>query len=251
MRNQIAVMMLLLLMIMQLLLPASAQQVGLTPEKHTAPGGAVYTVYPQGDYALGFVTTRPSTSDSNIVFSCAAAFTTTTDRVVGIYVSDGTVGNRNNISKGIGGAAIIENGKARLMATTKVATKKGATNKAALLTPDLISRVETSKGSLFQQFLLIANGKPTTFKDKGKSRRRALVEFNNGKWGVVESNRPITINSLNEELASLGAKAALYLDMGGWDEGWYRDATTGKPITIGYERTDTKRQTNWLVYRKR
>jgi hypothetical protein len=205
------------------LLAAAADTVGLRPERTTARGGAVYTVYPQDHYAIGFVTSRPSTSDPNVVFSVAAAFTGTTNRVVGIYVADGTVGNRKSISKGIGGVVIIESGNAHLLAS----------NKAAVLTPDFTKRVEKNKGSLFQQFLLINDGKPTAFKDKGKSRRRALVEFKSGKWGVVETSKPITINAVNQELVTMGAKTALYLDMGGWDEGWYRDATTGKPITIG------------------
>jgi hypothetical protein len=44
---------------------------------------------------------------------------------------------------------------------------------------------------------------------------------------------------------SLGVRDAIYTDMGGWDEGWYRDGV--KVRTIGLMRGSTRRQSNWFV----
>jgi hypothetical protein len=48
------------------------------------------------------------------------------------------------------------------------------------------------------------------------------------------------------DLAALGAQTAMNLDMGAWDEGWYR-GKDGKIVRLGHDKSSTKRQSNWLV----
>jgi hypothetical protein len=77
-------------------------------------------------------------------------------------------------------------------------------------------------------------------------QRRALVELAGQRFVVVESmSDSLTMQQFGEDLLELGAYNALYLDMGDWDEGWYK---TGKQVVkLGHRRTETGRQSNWLV----
>jgi len=58
--------------------------------------------------------------------------------------------------------------------------------------------------------------------------------------------RVVELAIFADDLALLGAKTAMNLDMGAWDEGWYRDAR-GEIVRLGHDRSSTQRQSNWLV----
>jgi hypothetical protein len=38
--------------------------------------------------------------------------------------------------------------------------------------------------------------------------------------------------------------------MGSWDEGYYKDPLTNKTVIIGYDRSQTAKQSNWIVFKK-
>ena len=213
----------------------------LAPTRHAAPSGVVYTIYPQGNFALDFVTRRPSPNQPELSFAIPAAFTTIDNRIDGVFVTDGVIGNEDSVNKQLGGLIVIEDGTFKLLSTSK----------GALLTKDFLYEVRQRKGALFQQFMLVQNGKAATFRDKSKFQRRAVAQFKDGATGVVESNQDIPFTTFNGDLIWLGVRNALYTDMGEWDEGWYRRETDGKVIAIGNDRRHTEKQTNWLVYRKR
>ncbi|MFN8657174.1 MAG: hypothetical protein U0105_12615 [Candidatus Obscuribacterales bacterium] len=213
---------------------------GLKPGKAKAPSGIIYTLYPQGDLDVDWKVSRPVRTDKNIILVIPAAFTTHDDKIDGAYISDGVIGNPS-VNKELGGAIILQNGKAKLLST----------NKGAMLTKEFLADVAKSKGSLFQQFLVVHNGTAATFKDKGKYQRRAFVEFKKGTFGIVESNIDIPFSTFNDDLVWMGAKNALYMDMGAWDEGWYRDAVIKKIGIIGNDRSLTYKQSNWMVYTKK
>lgn len=213
---------------------------GLKPGKAKAPSGVVYTLYPQGDLDVDWKVSRPKREDKNIILVIPAAFTTHDDKIDGAYISDGVIGNPS-VNKELGGAIVLEKGKVKLLST----------NKGAMLTKDFLNEVAQNKGSLFQQFLVVHNGTAATFKDKGKYQRRAFVEFNKGSFGIVESNIDIPFATFNNDLVWMGAKNALYMDMGAWDEGWYRDAVIKKIGIIGNDRSLTYKQSNWMVYTKK
>lgn len=204
------------------------------------PGGNLYKVFTQGKLVFDFCVRRPATSDSDIVLCIPAAFTRHDNNIDGVFVASGSIGNATAVNRELGGAMVITNGHCKLLDT----------NKSALLSPDFLQSIKKTNGSLFQQFLLVHNGKPAVFRDQSKFQRRAIVLTKQGTYKVFESDKAISFSTFNSDLVSMGVTEALYFDMGAWDEGWYRHATTGKTITIGLDRSRTKRQSNWLILKK-
>ena len=64
-----------------------------------------------------------------------------------------------------------------------------------------------------------------------------------------ESRKPISIQEFQESLLKIGAVNAIYLDMGSYSEGWYKNYDRRK-VVIGEKMTDTDKQTNWLIYKE-
>lgn len=206
-------------------------------EQKLGKSGTMYVVYYQSDHALNFATSRPDPKDKNIVFCVAAAFTTTDNRIDGVYICNGKVGNENQVNNRIGGALEAVSGRGTIFGTAS----------GRKLTKEYIQDLANKRGSLFQQFQVVAGGNPEKFTDKGHVERRGLAEFADGRMAVVESLAPITINTFGQDLAGMGAKNLLYLDMGPWSEGWVR-LKNGKTVAIGPDRSLTFRQTNWLIF---
>ncbi len=212
----------------------------LVPKRVKLASGVVYTLFPQGNLAFDFVVARPSPMRADIQLCIPAAFTTPHHQIDGIFISNGAIGNENAVNKDLGGAIIIENGKCRLFSL----------DKGAALNEEVLRGVQQAQGSLFQQFLIVHECKPASFKDTRKFQRRAICETSKGTFGIVESDRPISFATFNDDLVALGIKEALYADMGAWGEGWYRNATTDKIIKIGLDRSLTNKQSNWLLLKK-
>lgn len=213
---------------------------GITVEHVKAASGVIYQLFPQGKFIFEFCTMRPTATDKDVILCIPAAFTRHDNKIDGVFTSNGLIGNANAINHDLGGAMVIRNGQCKLLAT----------NKATTLTPTFLESVQKAKGSLFQQFLIVHNGNPAVFRDQSKFQRRAIALTKQGTFKIFESDKAITFGTFNNDLAALGVSEALYFDMGTWDEGWYRDATTGKTITIGLDRSHTDRQSNWLVLKK-
>ncbi len=219
--------------------PASALGKGLSVESLKGASGTNYTFYANNDLKVGWKTSRPDKSDDKIKFCAPAAFTTTTGTIVGIYAQDGKVENVSRISKPIGGAMLIRDGDFTIIST----------NSGSIFTKSFVSSLRNEKASLFQQFQIVKDGKPTSFKDKKTSQiMRGIVKFKDGRSGVIESMTGVTHQKFNSDLAGLGVANALYTDMGGWDEGWYRDPKCADLVTIGQDRSQTDKQTNWVVF---
>ncbi|MBK7748810.1 MAG: hypothetical protein IPI39_16325 [Candidatus Obscuribacter sp.] len=88
------------------------------------------------------------------------------------------------------------------------------------------------------------------FETRVNFQRRAIGLTKQGAYKIFQSDKAISFSTFNRDLVSMGVTEALYFDMGAWDEGWYRHATTGKAITIGLDRSRTDRQSNWLILKK-
>jgi len=213
---------------------------GITVECVKAASGVIYQLFPQGKFVFEFCTTRPSTADKDVVLCIPAAFTRHDSKIDGVFISNGVIGNASAINHELGGAMAIEKGHCKLLAT----------NKATTLSPAFLEAVQKAKGSLFQQFLIVHKGSPAVFRDQSKFQRRAIALTKQGTFKIFESDKAITFSTFNNDLAALGVGEALYFDMGAWDEGWYRDATTGRIIIIGLDRSRTDRQSNWLVLKQ-
>lgn len=209
------------------------------PKLVKSASGVVYTLFPQGNLHFDFVVSRPAEKRADIYLCIPAAFTTPENSVDGVYISKGVSGQSQSPDQQLGGAMVIRAGKAQLLST----------DKGKLLTKKMLDSVRNAKGSLFQQFLIVHECKPASFRDKSKFQRRAVFQTTKNAFGVVESDRPISFDVFNKDLAELGMKEALYCDMGAWDEGWYRDAANHAVVRIGLDRSLTNRQSNWLLLR--
>ncbi|CAN5149541.1 hypothetical protein BH10CYA1_BH10CYA1_60170 [soil metagenome] len=208
-----------------------------SPKRIKTTSGVTYTMFPKGKLVFDFVVSRPARTQSEVYLCIPSAFTTPYDQVDGVYISNGLIGNAHGVNKELGGAMLIENGQCKLLST----------NKGTMITEKFLNDVQRGRGSLFQQFLIVHDGKAASFKDKSRFQRRAVCETTKGTFGVVESDKPITFTTFNDDLVSIGIKEALYCDMGAWDEGWYRSGTTGEVTKIGLDRSLTNRQSNWLL----
>lgn len=203
--------------------------------------GENYTFFHQDQFKMSFEITRPSKADTNILLCIAGAFTTLDNNAIdGFYMKNGTPYNEQKISRGVGGALVIKNGIAEI-----VPTEKGK-----LFTKGHIENLTKTKASCFQQIMIIEKGKAAGFKDQAVFQRRAIVTSKDGKTWIAESSKPMTLQKFSQDLVELGAWNALYTDMGGWDEGWYRDEKN-KTVTIGQILTSTLRQTNWVTLQRK
>ena len=95
----------------------------------------------------------------------------------------------------------------------------------------------------------IEKGKGAKYKDEKLFQRRAIVKLKDNITAVIESYENISLSSFTSDMLELGVIDALYTDMGAWDEGWYRNPSDKKIITIGRMKTQTDKQCNWVVFK--
>lgn len=188
--------------------------------------------------------TRPLTSDTSVLFVCAAAFTLLeNDAIDGLFIENGNV-KVKWVNHSLGGGIVIPE-----KSSQNVATIFG-TDMGKSLDSTFIDSVAAMRASFFQQIQLVRDGQALRFqKEFSNFQRRALCVWH-GQLVVVESVTPCTMQKFANVLKSCGIQNALYVDMGSWDEGWYR--TQQRQMTkIGLMRNETDRQSNWFVYRAR
>ena len=183
----------------------------------------------------------PSVSDSAVALCVEAAFTGEllkdfkSTNVAGDYVIDGVLHKGYNCKANTG----------FLYADKTIYTISSSEH-----CEEWIGKAQKSGGSLFQQILIVQNGKnvysgapitPTT-----PNIYRAACIMNDGNFAVIQSIKALPLKSFIESLIKLGVSDALYLDMGkGWNYGWYRQTVMDSPIMLFEYRTQY--QTNWLL----
>jgi hypothetical protein len=212
----------------------------LTIEKKKTKSGYNYTLFYKNNLKLDVSLIRPNKADNNILLCFPGAYTDLKNYSVdGLYINNGTVLNKNQVNHSLGGAIKIINGECEIFPT----------NKGKILNDSTINFVVSKKGSLFQQIQLIEKGKGARYKDVKLFQRRAIVKLKDNKTAVIESYENISLSSFTTDLLELGVIDALYTDMGAWDEGWYRNPSDKKIITIGRMKTQTDKQCNWVVFK--
>ena len=215
-----------------------AQEVRL--EGRTTTNGNQYSIFHPQHLAIQVVTNRPDVADSRNQLSIAAAYTDLdTDQPLDLLVCNGRalqakaeVGFLDGVLTIIGDSITISQ------------IPKGQSP------PDPeLERVRRQHGTLLLQELLVFRGSNVHPDGGSVFQRRALVELASHRFAVVESVADnLTLKQFGDDLLELGAHNAIYLDMGDWDEGWYK---TGRQVVkLGHRRTDTARQSNWLVFGK-
>jgi len=197
--------------------------------------GRAYRLFEPRTASFALTLKRPTERQTNIVLCVAGTYTSPENDVEGIVVLDGK--RVRERAQKWGGVLSIEAGAAR------VERREASTFDAAAF--ESYRRRHTS---LVQGHLLVDAGRPTKLKESPALHRRGIATGDGQRSFVVESLEPVKLATFAADLAVLGAKTALNLDMGAWDAGWYRDET-GAVVRLGHDRSHTDRQSNWLVLR--
>jgi hypothetical protein len=199
-----------------------------------------YTLFYKYDLHLALTNVRPSQSDTAIQFCIPAAFTVLeNDSIDGVFIVDGKIINRK-VNHHLGGGMIIAQNKNFILKT----------DDGKLLTETWIDSIAKLGQSFFQQIQLVRDGKALEFnKDQKLFQRRAIVTWENGEITAVESKNSITLQEFADDLVKMHVTNAIYTDMGSFDEGWYRNPVTSGIVTIGKNKSETARQSNWLIFR--
>lgn len=212
---------------------------GIQVTAFTSAAGNKYHFYKAKSARLRFTLQRPSKSDSTVLLSIAGAFTAS-GKPDGIYCADGKLFNRDSINTTLGGAIILHEQSVRIIPTAK----------GKLFTPRFIDSLQQIKASFFQQIQMVVNGKAEDSKSEKKFQCRGIVVMKNGGTAIVESVGEITLKVFAKDMEESGqVKDLLYTDMGAWDEGWYRNEK-GKITVTGINRSQTEKQSNWVIYQK-
>lgn len=213
--------------------------IGIRKVTHKMDDGDQYTFFYQDDMQVDFVTKRPDETDKSIQICIPGAFTDLSDdEIDGVYMNDGKLMQKAGINKTLGGLYVGTGGKFHFVETQK--TK--------LITDSLITALAAEKGDMFQQIYMVVNGKVEPLNQPKMFQRRAIVIMNDGSGAIVENVQRRTLKVFCDNLVKLGVKEALYVDMGAWDEGWYRDEA-GKTQAMGLMRIETNRQSNWVIFK--
>jgi len=177
--------------------------------------------------------------DESTFLSIPAAYTSPTTTIEGVFIREGVMVNKQRNAE-INGYVVVSDDRITIDYLNQ-------------LTDDAINTTIEKKASIFQQTLLLKDKKIiecSLFGDY-KNTRRALVTYDRAASPyILESDVPLTIVEFQEALLEHGVMDAIYLDMGTWSEGWYKDKSCTK-IAIGEKPfTNTDKQTNWLVLNK-
>jgi hypothetical protein len=196
---------------------------------------------PENAYAA-LTTQRPLKGDSTVIFVCAAAFTLLeNDAIDGLFIDSGDV-RVSWVNHSLGGGIVIP------PPSSDAAVNIFGTDMGKRLDSTFKDSVAKMNGSFFQQIQLVRDGQALRFqKEFSRFQRRALCIWH-GALVVVESVQPCTMQKFADVLKSCGIQNALYVDMGSWDEGWFR-TRQNQLSKIGLMRNETDRQSNWFVFR--
>ncbi|MDZ4832360.1 MAG: hypothetical protein SGJ27_01030 [Candidatus Melainabacteria bacterium] len=207
----------------------------LTIESRATKSGEKYSFVLINNAPVRLVETQPDSADTKLLMSLPIAFTSLNKKIIGAFVHDGTVDG--SVSKKLSGTIKVQNNRFEIVDT----------NGGALLSKSYLDDLASNGGALVQQFLIVRNGKPSAFKDKGVAQRRAVGTFKGGKEFIVESKGTITLAKFANDLVALGAQDCVYSDLGAWGQSWVRDPGTGKLIKLANENSVTENHTNWLL----
>ncbi len=194
--------------------------------------------------SVEYSVTRPDGDDPDVCLAVAAAFTG--DDLVSICGDHVVQGKRMQ------GYDDVTTTGHMLLTGGKVAIRpNGRLNES-------VNKAEADRGSLFQQCLVVEGGTahaeriPQAITDrKAHIIFRAACIMADGTFAVVQGVDCQYAHEFVDGLVALGAKDAVYLDMGSWAYGWYRTDRGGKAVELADHFANTAHQSNWLVVRAR
>lgn len=116
-----------------------------------------------------------------------------------------------------------------------------------------IAEAVDSKGYLFQQCLIVEDGRgvveriPQAIRDrKAHIIYRAACVMNDGSFAIVQGGEPMFCGEFIDALVAMGARQALYLDMGTWAWGWVR-SNCDSTQELSEHFYNTRFQSNWFI----
>ncbi len=184
----------------------------------------------------------PSEDDERVLLSVAAAFTGDDLRTVcGTHVVHGTVLPGYDDVTATGHLLLLPGGRASIMPNSELAGS--------------IAQAQAQGGCLFQQCHIVEGGVarpdriPRAILDrKAHIIYRAAVIMADGTLAVVQGTDRQYPAEFVAGLVQLGAVEALYLDMGTWAWGWWREQAGAARHELAERFDNTKYQSNWLVF---
>jgi hypothetical protein len=189
-------------------------------------------IYPLGGNKVDFRLIRPDKLDNRNRLCVPAAFTSKNNKPEGLIYLNGRLTSAQKPSSGKG-LVIISLGEIEILKINQLG--------------QFLNSRKDSKFSLFQQWYLIEKNKrgENPF-PKSKLQMRVIAKIKSETF-VIESDSNIDSEQFISTLINMGVSDAVYLDMGSWSEGWYK-ASDNKIKSIGNDKSNTKRQTNWLLF---
>ncbi|MBQ4376148.1 MAG: hypothetical protein II793_00450 [Bacteroidales bacterium] len=195
--------------------------------------------YDSIDFLGTNITPEADSPHDNIIYVSAASFTLkyldtfSHSNIIGTHVCSGEL-HKLSGSKLLSGAFVYYNGQYKF------------------LDKDYMSEMERAAqcgGCGFTQQLILYKGAKvkTRTKDNMNVQFRALCNLHDTTLCIVQTRGSMPFGQFKQSLLNAGITDALYLDMGAWDYGWYRDSI-GTPHHIGTSRHGN--YTNWLVFYK-
>lgn len=189
-------------------------------------------IYPLGGNKVDFRLLRPDKLDNRNRLCVPAAFTSKNNKPEGLIYLNGrlTSGQKPSSGKGL---VIISLGEIEILNINQLG--------------QFLNSRKDSKFSLFQQWYLIEKNKrgENPF-PKSKLQMRVIAKIKNETF-IIESDSNVDSEQFISTLVNMGVSDAVYLDMGSWSEGWYKDSDN-KIKSIGNDKSNTKRQTNWILF---
>lgn len=170
--------------------------------------------YPQTTHFGLVCGEMPDTNISNISFVCAAAFT---GKKLGTFRHDNIAGDHVSAGQRYHGYSCIRNTGAFVSYNSK--WKFLYQNYSHEL-----DSAANNDGMGFAQEMMIHKSRIVkhTRPDGEINLYRALCDIN-GELAIADSRDKISFGTFIELLLRSGANEALYMDMGGWKQSWYRE----------------------------
>ncbi len=227
-------------------LPKATMGSTVTTTRTAVGNHRLLAITPSAEARLRFVSHKqsnfggaPSIADTTILLNVAAAFTLDTESmdVCGDQVVAGErIAGYDDITAT--GHALIVNNKVEILPNSRL--------------QESLRKAVEGKGYLFQQCLIVQDGKgkvqhiPQAIRDRrAHIIYRAACVMNDGSFAIIQGDEPMYCDEFIDALVAMGARQALYLDMGTWAWGWVREK--GKPTQeLSEHFNNTRYQSNWL-----
>jgi len=191
-------------------------------------------IYPLVNHKVDFRLIRPDKLDNRNRLCVPGAFTSKNNTPEGLIYLNGklTSGQKPSSGKGL---VIISLGEIEILNINQLG--------------QFLNSRKDSRFSLFQQWYLIEKNKRGENPFSNSNLQMRVIAKIKNEIFIIESDSNIESEYFISTLIKMGVSDAIYLDMGSWSEGWYKDANNTIK-SIGNNKSNTNKQTNWVLFHK-